>query len=114
MSEEARPAPQPSRGEQHPAAAALNPEQHLQDAHKLSIQLQGKVGPTGRGTWALVREDRGKSKTLTVFEGTRREAAARFYDYIHPNKGAAPAPAARRSAAPQRPGPRPQAPSRRR
>lgn len=98
MTEETQAAPQPSRGRPH--AQAPNPEQHLQEAHKLSIQPQGKVGPTGQAVWALVREDRGKVKTLAVHRGTRREAIVRFYDYIHPEKAPVPAAPARRTSAP--------------
>lgn len=103
MAEDTAPTPQPSRAESH-AAANLNPEQHLLEAHKLSIQLQGKEGPTGHAVWALVREERGKVKTLAVHRGTRREAAVRFYDYIHPDKSVtAPTPPARRPSAAPRP-----------
>ncbi len=105
-SEENRAKPQPSRQESH-TAAEQNPEQHLQDAHKLSIRLQGKQGPTGQGVWALIREERGKVKTLTVYEGTRRDAVMRFYRYIHPNvTTAAPAPARRSVSQRSAPGPR--------
>ncbi len=99
-------APRPHSSPENHAAAAQNPEQHLQDAHKLSIRLQGKMGPTGSGVWALVREEKGKVKTLTVHEGTHREAVIRFYRYIHPQKTPIPAAPARRQMG-QRSGPRP-------
>ena len=103
MSEDSTPRPQASP-DNH-AVAAQNPEQHLRDSHKLSIRLQGKEGANGHGVWALVREEQGKVKTLTVHEGTRREAVARFYRYIHPDKGIAPAAPVRRSSGPSRSGP---------
>lgn len=108
MAEETQSTPQATRAESHPASP--NPEMHLLDAHKLSIQLQGKEGPGGLAVWALVREERGKVKTLAVQKGTRREAVARFYDYIHPNKPAAPVAPARRTAGPRPSGPRPTGP----
>ena len=95
MTEENTQRPQSSQ-ESH-VAAAQNPEQHLQESHRLSIRLQGKEGPTGSGVWALVRDEKGKVKTLTVYEGTRREAVLRFYRYIHPNKPEAAPSSARRS-----------------
>ncbi len=101
---EAQPSPQQrARGEGH--APAPNPEQHLQEAHKLTIQMQGKPGG-GLGdyaVWALVREERGKTKTLSVFKGTHQQAVAHFYHYIHPAKEVAPAAPPRRygSAAPR-------------
>lgn len=98
MAEETQAAPQHGRSHLHPQAP--NPEQHLQEGHNLSIQPQGKVGPTGQAVWALVREEKGKSKTLAVHKGTRREAVARFYDYIHPEKAPVPAAPARRYSAP--------------
>ncbi len=90
MTEETQAAPQARHAEDH-AGAAINPEQHLMESHKLSIRAQGKEGQWGRAVWALIREDRGKVKTMAVFEGTRREAANHFFDFIHPNRAAAPA-----------------------
>ncbi len=97
MSEETQSTPQPRRGDDH-AGAAANPEQHLADAHNLSVQLQGKEGSWGHAVWALVREDKGKTKTLTVFEGTRREAVNHFFKFIHPNLGATQSAPAQRPA----------------
>jgi len=98
------------RNQSNPAesrhAAAQNPEQHLQDAHKLSVRIQGRMGPTGNGTWALVREEKGKVKTLAVYEGTHQEAVNRFYRYIHPDKTPAPVSTSRQPMRP-RSGPRP-------
>ena len=82
MSEETQGAPQPRRVDDH-AGASANPEQHLKDAHNLSIQVQGREGPWGRAKWALVREEKDKVKTLTVFEGTRLEASHHFYKFMH-------------------------------
>ncbi len=96
---EAQPAPQ-HRGEGH--APAPNPEQHLQEAHKLSIRMQGKPGLAGYAVWALIREERGKTKTLRTFKGSHQQAVAHFYHYIHPAKEvAAAAPARRRAPAPR-------------
>lgn len=107
MTEETQATPRPQRTDDH-AGAAANPEEHLRDAHKLSIQVQGKEGPTGRAVWALIREEKGKVKTLTVFEGTRREAANRFFAFIHPNMPAqAAAPSRRPSRGPRTAPPRP-------
>ncbi len=92
----------PARGEQH--AQAPNPEQHLMEAHKLSIQVQGKEAFGGYATWALVREERGKTKTLRVYNGTRHEAVMRFYSYLHPQKEVV-APPARRAGGPRPPRP---------
>ncbi len=78
------PTPTPHRPEGHPTPANL--EQHLLEAHNLSVQVQGKEGPTGESVWALVRQNRGKSQTLAVFRGTQREAIGHFYSYIHPTK----------------------------
>lgn len=98
MSDDTQMAParptQPARAAGH--APAPDPEAHLLEAHNLSVRVQGKEGPNGRAVWALVREEKGKVKTLSVFEGMRREAVARFYHYIHPEKIAAPAPSAPR------------------
>ncbi len=105
MAEDTQAARHPHRGGDHVGAAA-NPEQHLLDAHNLSIRLQGKEGPTGRAVWSLVREEQGKAKTLTVFEGTRREAASRFYHYIHPNEAETPAAPVHRPKSPSHPAPR--------
>ncbi len=91
MSEE-QSSQKPQAGPENLVAAAQNPEQHLRDAHHLTVQLQGKLGPTGKGVWALVREEKGKVKTLLVHEGTHLEAVTRFFRYIHP--GGIPAPAA--------------------
>ncbi len=91
MTEESQRAPQQPRRVDDHAGASANPEQHLMETHGLSIRLQGKEGTWGRAVWALVREDRGKVKTLAVFEGTRREAASHFFSFIHPNVTAAPA-----------------------
>lgn len=102
MTEESQSAPQspqgsqPRRGDDH-AGAAANPEQHLMETHNLSIRVQGKEGSRGHAVWALIKEERGKVKTLTVFEGTRREAANHFFSFIHPNRLAAPAAPAHRS-----------------
>lgn len=95
MAEEPHAAPQPRAADNH-AGAAANPEQHLMEAHKLSIQVQGKEGAWGRARWALVREEKGKVKTLAVFEGTRREAVNHFFSFIHPNVAATPPAAAQR------------------
>lgn len=105
MTEDSQAAPQLHRAGDHVGAAA-NPEQHLLDAHKLSIRVQGKEGSWGHAVWALVREERGKVKTLGVFEGTRREAANHFYNYIHPDKAATPSAPAQRPGGASRPGPR--------
>lgn len=106
MAEETQAAPEPRRGGEH--AVAPNPEQHLQEAHKLSIRIQGKEGTWGRAKWALVRQEQGKVKTLGVFEGTRMEAVNHFYKFIHPGQLAAPAAPARRAPGASRPaGPRP-------
>ena len=43
MTENGPVAPSPRRVEDHVAAAA-SPERHLLEAHKLSIQVQGKAG----------------------------------------------------------------------
>lgn len=101
MTEEVQAAPESHRAETH--AAAANPEQHLLDAHKLAIKAQGKEGPTGWAVWALVREERGKTKTLAVFKGTRQQAIGHFYSYLHPGKVEAvptPRPFASRGARP--------------
>lgn len=95
----------PRRGDDH-AGAAANAEQHLSEAHNLSVRLQGKEGTRGHAVWALVREERGKVKTLAVYEGTHREATNHFFNYIHPNRPVAPAAPARRSTRESRPGPR--------
>ncbi|MGE5620060.1 MAG: hypothetical protein ACM3US_12460 [Sphingomonadaceae bacterium] len=100
MAEDSNATPQSSRAQPHPHAP--NPEQHLQEAHHLSIQPQGKIGPTGQAVWALVREEKGKVKTLAVHRGTHREAVTRFYDYIHPEKVTASVAAPRRASAPSR------------
>ncbi|MGI5837887.1 MAG: hypothetical protein ACOX87_15535 [Chloroflexota bacterium] len=105
MAEETQSAPQSRRGGEH--AVAANPEQHLQEAHNLSIQIQGKEGAWGRAKWALVRQEQGKVKTLSVFEGTRLEAVNHFYKFIHPNQPAAPAAPAHRPSGASRLGPRP-------
>jgi hypothetical protein len=99
----------PNVQENH-TAASQSPEQHLLDSHQLSIQLQGKMGPTGSGVWALVRLEKGKTKTLTVHEGTHQEAVVRFYRYIHPDQTSAAQAAARRLSSPR---PRSQPPTRR-
>ena len=91
--EENHPAPQSRRPDDH-AGAIANAEQHLSEAHKLSVQIQGKEGSWGHAVWALIREEKGKVKTLTVFEGTRREAANHFFSFIHPNLTTAPSAAA--------------------
>jgi hypothetical protein len=79
-------APEPARaGPGHPPAA--NPEQHLSETHNLSIKVQGKQGLRGFATWALVKTERGKERTLAVYEGYHRQAVVHFYDYIHPDKG---------------------------
>lgn len=107
MAEDAQQTPHAAPAESH-VAAKLNPEQHLQDSHKLSIQVQGKMGPTGEAVWALVKEERGKTKTLKVHRGTRRAAAAVFFDYVHPNKEMIAGPAPRRGPIGMRPrSPRP-------
>jgi hypothetical protein len=91
--------PTPHRPEQH--AMPANPEAHLLEAHNMSIQVQGKEGPTGQSVWALVRDNRGKVQTLAVFRGTQREAVLHFYGYIHPAKPAPVAAPARRSYPPR-------------
>ncbi len=106
MSEDTQAAPAPQQASAHAATHAVpaNLEQHLLEAHNLSVQIQGKEGPTGQGVWALIRENRGKVQTLAVHRGTRREAVNHFYSYIHPAKEtAAPAPARRSSYPPRRP-----------
>ncbi len=110
MSDDTRATPSPRRGDDH-AGAASNPEQHLSQAHNLSIQLQGKEGSWGRAVWALVREERGKVKTLAVFEGTRGEAANHFFRFIHPNRIEA-SPQTQRSGGGFRSAPRPGRPQR--
>lgn len=95
MTENTQGAPHPRRGDDHVIAAA-NPEKHLLDAHKLSIQVQGKEGHWGHAVWSLDRGERGKVKTLCVFEGTRREAAHHFFHYIHPDRIDTPSAPARR------------------
>ncbi|HEX2923094.1 MAG TPA: hypothetical protein VHS28_03595 [Chloroflexota bacterium] len=106
MSEETQPEAQPRRSDDH-AGAAANPEQHLLDAHNLSIKVQGKEGTWGRAKWALVREQGGKVKTMAVYEGTRREAANHFFSFIHPNGVETAAPAAPGRGEGYRRGPRP-------
>ncbi len=95
VAEEVQAAPEVQRQGTH--APAPNPEQHLLEAHKLSIKPQGKEGPTGWAVWALIREERGKVKTLAVHKGTRHQAIAHFYSYIHPGKVELGAPAPRPS-----------------
>lgn len=89
MSEETQPEVQPRHTDDH-AGAAANPEQHLLDAHNLSIRVQGKEGLRGHAKWALVKEQGGKVKTMAVYEGTRREAANHFFSFIHPGGVGAP------------------------
>ncbi len=95
MTENSQGAPNPRRVDDHVGAAA-SPEKHLLEAHKLSIQVQGKEGCRGHAVWSLDREVRGKVKTLRVFEGTRLEAAHHFFHYIHPDRIATPSAPARR------------------
>lgn len=106
-------ASQAKRPDDH-AGALANPEQHLLASHSLSIQVQGKEGTWGHAVWALVREDRGKTRTLAVFEGTRRQAATHFFSYIHPgvgstqaSQGRATSPSASAASRGPRPGGRP-------
>lgn len=108
MTEETQQAPQPRRGGEH--AVAPNPEQHLLEAHKLSVQIQGKQGTWGRAKWALVRQEQGKVKTLSVFEGTRMEAVNHFYKFMHSGQPAVPAAPARRPSGLSRSGARPSRP----
>ena len=96
--------PNPRRVDDHVAAAA-SPEKHLLDAHKLYIQIQGKEGSRGHGVWSLIREGQGNVKTLSVFEGTRLEAAHYFFQYIHHNKIATPSVQTRQSKEDSRPSP---------
>ena len=114
MSDDTQAAPAPQRpGQQHAVTHAMpaNPEQHLLEAHNLSIQVQGKEGPTGQAVWSLIRENRGKVQTLAVHRGTRREAVSHFYSYIHPMKEAvAPAPVRRSSYPPRQHSSRPGGP----
>ena len=112
MSDDTQAAPAPQQPGAHAATHAVpaNLEQHLLEAHNLSVQIQGKEGPTGQGVWALVRENRGKVQTLAVHRSTRREAVNHFYSYIHPAKESpAPAPA-RRSYPPRQQSSRPGGP----
>jgi len=104
MSDDIQAAPAPRRSETHAAThpVPVNPEQHLLEVHNLSIQIQGKEGPTGQAVWALVRENRGKVQTLAVHRGTRREAVSHFYSYIHPIKQAVAPTPTRRSSYPPR------------
>jgi hypothetical protein len=88
------------KGETH--AHAPNPEQHLLEAHKLSIQVQGKKGFGDYAVWALIKEERGKTKTLAVTKGGYREAIAHFYAYIHPNTPVASVAPTRRYGGPPR------------
>jgi uncharacterized membrane protein YgcG len=80
-------APPPARAGAASHAPAANPEQHLLETHNLSIKVQGKEGQRSFATWALVKTERGKERTLAVYEGYHRQAIVHFYDYIHPDKG---------------------------
>lgn len=95
MAEEIQQATQPRRVDDH-AGASANPEHHLAEAHNLSVRVQGKEGARGHAVWALIREEKGKLKTLAVFEGTQREAANHFFEYIHPNRATTPPPSSHR------------------
>lgn len=108
---QAAPAPQQPGARAVTHAVPANLEQHLLEAHNLSVQIQGKEGPTGQGVWALIRENRGKVQTLAVHRGTRREAVSHFYSYIHPAKETvAPAPTRRSSYPPRQQSSRPGGP----
>ena len=114
MSDDTQSAPAPQQTGSHGATHAIpaNLEQHLLEAHNLSVQIQGKEGPTGQGVWALVRENRGKVQTLAVHRGTKRESVNHFYSYIHPAKETvAPAPVRRSSYPPRQQFSRPGGPA---
>lgn len=105
MTEHGQETPSPRRVDDHIVAAA-NPEKHLFEAHKLSIQVQGKEDHWGHAVWSLTSEGRGKVRTLSVFEGTRLEAAHHFFHYIHPDRIATPSAPARRPTGASQPRPR--------
>ncbi len=97
MAENIQEAPQARRVDDHVGASTI-PERHLLEAHKLTLQVQGKEGVRGHAVWSLTREKKsGKIETLRVFEGTRLEAAHHFFHYIHPDKLINPSAPARRT-----------------